>query len=176
MPLPITHAFVGATIAEMLLPTSVPRRKLKVFAFGCLAVTPDLDFIPVWFSGLARDWHRGFSHSLVAAISISSLALFARSTTRVREMAICALAVASHGFLDAVTTSDGNGVELLWPFSSYRVKFGLIDVWELSPDWVGAGEIAHAFQSSLLELLLLGPLFLGIAWLHRRTAFRANRS
>lgn len=175
MPLPLAHAFVGAAIAEMFLPAQAAHRRLKVAIIGCLAVVPDFDFIPVWFCGFSRDWHRGFSHSIAFAIAMGTPALLQRGSTWLRDMTVCALAVASHGLLDAGTTSEGRGVELFWPFSPHRVKLGLVDIWEFSPDWIWPGEFARALVASALELMLFGPLLLGAIWLHRRVASSTGR-
>lgn len=162
--MPIAHALVGATIAEILLPQDTSHRLAKVLTIAGLAVAPDLDFFFVWFLGLDRDWHRGFSHSLAMSALLGGAFVLARRGHRWREAATCAFAVASHGLLDAVTTVQGRGVELLWPFQAERFRFGLVELWEAQPGWLAAGEFGRALQVSLVELLVLGPVLVGLIW------------
>lgn len=176
MPLPVAHALVGASIAEGLLPGDANHRRLKVLAVAGLAVAPDLDFILVWILGLDRDWHRGFSHSLVAAALLGATALMRTGAARYREWAVASMAVASHGLLDALTTVDGRGVQLLWPFWLERFKFGVVDLWEMQPGWLAAGELGRAVQVGLLELLVLGPFAIALVWLRHVAIRRGNRS
>lgn len=166
--MPVAHALVGASIAVALLPKDALHRRAKVLAIAGLAVAPDLDFLLVWVLGLDRDWHRGFTHSLALAALLGSTFLLARGATRYREAAICALAVASHGLLDAFTTVQGRGVALLWPFRAERFRFGIVDLWEAQPGWLAAGEFGRALQVSLVELLVLGPVLVAlICYAHR---------
>lgn len=176
MPLPVAHALVGALIAESLLPRDTTHRGLKAFAVAGLAVAPDLDFLLVWILGLDRDWHRGFSHSLVMAGLLGAVALLGTGATRYREWGVASIAVASHGLLDALTTVDGRGVQLFWPFWLERFKFGVVDLWEMQPGWLAAGELGRAVQVSLLELVVLAPFVAGLAWVRHVATRRSDRS
>jgi membrane-bound metal-dependent hydrolase YbcI (DUF457 family) len=66
------------------------------------------------------------------------------------------LAFASHAILDYLTTKEGGGVELLWPFSSERLVFG----------WAGLSELPsrmpliEIIKSLILEFTLFAPLLL----------------
>lgn len=73
------------------------------------------------------------------------------------------LAYASHWFLDYVTTKEGGGVELLWPFSEER--FGL-RWWGLSelPSRLPPAEIMKCLG---LEFALFTPLLLAVILLRR---------
>jgi len=168
MPLPVGHALVGAALAEALLPSQTAHRNWKIMIFGCLAVTPDLDFLAVWVFDVDRDWHRGFTHSLTIAIIFGCLMLVFLGRWRVKEAAVCALAVMSHGVLDALTTISGRGIELLWPFSSARYKWGLIDLWEPGSVPESTGQILIAMlQTSVIELITLVPVFLTVFLIRR---------
>lgn len=176
MPLPVAHAFVGAALAEALLPRLDRHRLRKVLAAGALAVTPDLDFLLVWVLGRDREWHRGISHSLVVAALIGCAVLAWRGRERWQMALVCSLAVAFHGLLDALTTVHGRGVQLLWPFWRERLSFGIVDLWEIQSGWLADGELGRSLQISLLELLVLGSLVLGLVWVRRCTVRRGAQS
>ncbi len=176
MPLPVAHALVGAAVAEVMLPRDTPHRLRKVLAAGALAVAPDLDFMLVWLLGLDRDWHRGFSHSLVVAAMPGCIALAWHGRAHWQEAAAYGIAVASHGLLDAVTTAQGRGVQLLWPLWMERFRFGVVDIWAMQPGWLAAGELGRAFQVTALELLVLGPVMLGLVYFRRCAGRHGLRS
>jgi membrane-bound metal-dependent hydrolase YbcI (DUF457 family) len=75
---------------------------------------------------------------------------------RIAEAIAYGLAFASHGILDYMTTKEGGGVELLWPFSSVRLVFGWVGLSEL-PSRLPAIEI---IKSLLIELAVFSPLLL----------------
>lgn len=175
MPLPVAHAFIGAATAEVMLPRETRHRLYMVLAAGALAVAPDLDFILVWVLGLDRDWHRGFSHSLLMAALLGGTALAWWGRTRWREAAAFGLALASHGLLDALTTVQGRGVQLFWPLWMERFRLGVVDLWEMQPGWLAAGELGRALHVSVLELLLLGPVVLGLFCIRRYAGRRRLR-
>jgi len=102
-----------------------------MFSAGVLAVVPDLDtafygIIPyAHFLG-----HRGFVHSpffaILFAVALSSLFYAVSRKLGFRASlgvaAVFALAMASHGVLDAMTDA-GLGVMLLYPISEERIFF-----------------------------------------------------
>lgn len=129
MPTIVTHAVVGAAIAQ-IGPRSVPRGR-RVFALAVLSVLPDLDVVAFHFDIPYSQWlgHRGLSHSLLFAVLVA--AVVARfefrqvqpcSRDRWQLFGVCTLAVASHGVLDAFT-DGGLGIAFLLPFSSDRYFF-----------------------------------------------------
>ena len=122
----ITHAFVGIILAP-LAPRSVSRRRLAL-TLAALAVLPDLDII-AFRLGIPYGHplgHRGFSHSLPFALALGAATvplLFSKIPRFSRDwwtlFALCSLATASHGVLDAMT-DGGLGVGFLLPFSDAR--------------------------------------------------------
>jgi inner membrane protein len=129
VPTVITHAVVGAALSP-LGPRSVPRGRL-IFALALLSMLPDLDVVSFHIGIPYSHWlgHRGVTHSLLFAILVGALvARFVRnpplsSRDRWRLFAVCALAMASHGVLDAFT-DGGLGIAFFLPFSSQRFFSG----------------------------------------------------
>jgi inner membrane protein len=129
VPTIVTHAAVGAALAQ-LGPRSVSRGRLTL-ALAVLSVFPDLDVVAFHFDVPYSHWlgHRGFSHSLLFAVLVA--ALVARfdfrqvplgSRERWAVFGLCAVAIASHGVLDAFT-DGGLGIAFFLPFTADRYFF-----------------------------------------------------
>lgn len=118
-----------------------PRTLIKPFVVtGALcAVVPDLDALGRWWYGAAGDLqilggHRGFTHSLtyatlcglVAAAVVSALPSW--SGARLRFGIYVALATASHGALDALTSigAASSPVQFFHPFDTT----GYVSPWQ----------------------------------------------
>jgi len=113
---------------------SLLRRYWAVAGFALLAMLPDADVLLVALGtndgGAAG--HRGASHSLFFAAAVGVLVgLIARrlGARGLRTAVIAAIAVASHGLLDAVG-EGGRGIPLLWPFCEQR----FMSPWRFLPD------------------------------------------
>lgn len=164
MPLPVAHALVGASVvaATYTRPDS-SRYPLALIVGALLANAPDLDFLLV-FTFHSRIWHRGFTHSFVFACFVGLLLIFSLGLRRARDGAAYGLAFASHCLLDFLTTKEGGGVELLWPFSADR----------LALRWTGLSELPSRLPATSIlkwlavEFALFAPLLLA-AWYWRRT-------
>jgi inner membrane protein len=134
VPSVFSHAIVGST----LVACGLPRPRAALVALGAvLAVVPDLDVV-----GLAFGWgldhhlgHRGLSHSLLVAALLAALATMTMPArageSRWRVWLVLALAMASHGLLDALT-NGGRGVAFLAPFVETRWHFPVRPI-EVSP-------------------------------------------
>jgi len=159
MPLPVAHVVVGACMAEALLPSDAPRRNRTILLLACLTVAPDLDFIPVWLLDFERGaWHRGFTHSVAFAALAGCLLAIAFGHRRIRMAIVCALVLMSHGMLDALTTIGGGGVELLWPFSSARLRADLFELWEPALGSSAATPfVMQLLRASAVELVTFVP-------------------
>jgi inner membrane protein len=127
VPTIVTHAVVGAALAR-IGPRSVSRGRLAV-ALAALSVLPDLDVAAFQLGIPYSHWlgHRGLTHSLPFAICAAALtARFAFRPLRSRDawhlFALCSLAMASHGVLDAFT-DGGLGIAFFLPFSASRYFF-----------------------------------------------------
>lgn len=123
---PLTHALLGATVAQAALGPRLGRRAWLVGALG--GVLPDADILigsatdPL----LAIEYHRQFTHAF-AFVPVGGLLTatpwLAQRRHRGDAPAIFAagcLGYATHGLLDACTNY---GTHLLWPFSPLRVAW-----------------------------------------------------
>jgi membrane-bound metal-dependent hydrolase YbcI (DUF457 family) len=127
VPLPIAHAFVGASVV-VASRSRITIHEWKTLAFAAsIAVLPDFDFLLTWFGSGDESWHRGFAHSIAFAIIIAVGAAILAGKSFLRNAMVYGAALLSHGVLDVLTTRSQGGVELFWPFWSERVRFGLFD-------------------------------------------------
>lgn len=129
---PITQGIVGTAVVQQA--SKLVRNKRQLVAASGLAfasaMAPDLDVLirssedPMLF----LEYHRQFTHSLVF-IPVGGLlcALLGQWLVGARvglsfaaTFAICTLAYATHGLLDACTSY---GTLLLWPFSNARIAW-----------------------------------------------------
>lgn len=155
MPLPVAHGLLGAALAAAIHPEPARRKFLPLAAGALLANAADFDFALV-FILRSKAWHRGFSHSVIFAFITGLAFVLILGGRRLREALAYGAAFASHSVLDYVTTKEGGGVELLWPFSSGRLIFGWVGLSEL-PSRMAPTEIV---KSVALELALFTPLLL----------------
>jgi membrane-bound metal-dependent hydrolase YbcI (DUF457 family) len=130
MPLPIAHGLLGASLVAAIHPRPARRHFIPLLVGAFLANAADLDFALV-FILRSKAWHRGFSHSITFALLVTLSFVLLLGASRVREAVAYGSAFASHAVLDYVTTKEGGGVDLLWPFSSERLVLG----------WVGLSEL-----------------------------------
>jgi inner membrane protein len=170
MPLPVAHGLLGASIVAALhqKPTRI-RYSMSLLAGALLANAADLDFLLV--AGLkSKAWHRGFTHSIVFAFLICLLFLVILRNGQFRNALGYGLAFTSHGLLDYVTSKNGGGVELLWPFSTAKLTLGW---WGLSevPSRLTRMEILEALA---LETALFSLLFLAILLVRKSLAKRMS--
>jgi len=132
-----THIVASATAATFFYRPRVP---WSLWLLGAtLAVAPDLDVL--WLRlGVSREsllGHRGLTHSLPFALTISALltlTVYRRGTgvlARHQVWVFLFLAMALHGILDAFT-NGGPGIAFFAPFSPRRYFFPLRPL-EVSP-------------------------------------------
>jgi inner membrane protein len=142
---------------------------MSLLAGALIANAADLDFLLV--AGLkSKAWHRGFTHSIVFAFLICFLFLLTLGREQFRNALGYGLAFSSHGLLDYVTSKNGGGVELLWPFSTSKFTLGW---WGLSevPSQMTTMEILEALA---VEAALFSLLFLAILVLRKTLAKRMS--
>jgi inner membrane protein len=127
------------------------------------SVLPDADVLAFRFGIPYRHTfgHRGFSHSLLAAALLATIALLAvrsHPACRARALRIWIfffLAAASHGLLDAMT-SGGLGVAFFAPVDNQRYFFG----WR--PIYVSPLGISRLFSERGLAVLRSEALWIWI--------------
>jgi membrane-bound metal-dependent hydrolase YbcI (DUF457 family) len=170
MPFPLAHSLVGATLAETLIPQHAPRRNRLIAFAACLAVLPDLDFLLVWLLHFDRDWHRGFTHSVAFALGCGGLmTITAWGRQHTRQVAVYTLALMSHGLLDALTTINGRGVQLLWPGSWARFKAGILAPTELGLPMDNMGQVVkYLLTATLIEAAIMLPVFVAVLAIRRQ--------
>jgi inner membrane protein len=149
---PVTHALLGAVVAQTLIPASDGRRPLLLgAAAGMLA---DADILLGLLSDPAVTWevHRGVTHAIAFAPAgglLTALPFLMWSWWRRRwktTLAAATLAYATHGLLDACTSY---GTHLLLPFSTERTAWDIV---------------------SIIDPVLTAILLAGVVW----TAWRAR--
>ena len=128
MPSTISHAITALSIGTCFYRPQIPRR---VWFVGALcAALPDADVVGFKFGIHYSDFwgHRGFTHSLLSAAIVSSVAtivLLRDEKLGLRRLPLFMflfLATASHGVLDAMT-NGGLGVAFFSPFNNGRYFF-----------------------------------------------------
>jgi inner membrane protein len=129
MPLPVAHGLLGASVVAAIHSQPNNRYFLPLLVGAFLANAADFDFAFVFLLH-SRAWHRGFSHSIIFALFVCLIFILFLGKRYIKEAIAYGLAYTSHAMLDYITTKEGGGVELLWPFSSERLVLG----------WVGLSE------------------------------------
>lgn len=168
MPTIMTHAIVPLALAAAAGTVRIPAR--VALAGAALAMLPDADVIGFAFGiDYADPWgHRGATHSLALAVLVAAAIAAAWKEARsLWAFAFLALAMASHGLLDAFT-DGGLGIALLWPFDDARI-FAPFTPIRVSP--IGAGFFSMRGLETLLSELLwiwLPCAALALAGLARR--------
>lgn len=155
MPLPVAHSLFSASFVALIYPKNQKNIGIPLTIGAFLANSPDFDFALVILFG-SKDWHRGFTHSILFA-AIVFLAIYAATKfeRRLESIALGA-AFASHFFLDFITTKIGEGLELFWFFDSER--YGL--------RWFGLSEksaqmtLNELLTALTIETIIFTPIFL----------------
>ena len=134
MPSPIAHSISGYAIARLPFtrPRHLPPLPPLVSTYAVfIACCPDLDFLPQLLTGFR--FHRGPSHSLFAALLVSSFLAWllhryrrtissALSKLSYREIFLFTLWLyTSHLVLDLLTYG-GSGIPLFWPLITQNVQ------------------------------------------------------
>lgn len=171
MPTIMTHAMVPLAIAVAAGRTRISPK--LALAGAVLAMLPDADVVGFALGiDYADPWgHRGATHAISFALACAAaIALVWREARSIGAFAFLALAMASHGLLDAFT-SGGLGPALLWPASDARM-FAPVTPIRVSP--IGADFFsARGLVTLVSEFVLVWLPCLGLAaagWLLRRNA------
>lgn len=162
MPFLIGHALVGAGLFTATRREFDASNVKVLILCSALTIIPDADFTFKWVFDL-DGWHRGFTHSVVFGLAIGSVAVLFGNIRRSRDIVALLLASISHTLLDALTTRAGTGVELLWPITTCRFRFGLFDyfTFNLNPKINPWSDILfQLIKVTALELIVLGPILM----------------
>ncbi|CAN5602596.1 hypothetical protein BH23CYA1_BH23CYA1_23710 [soil metagenome] len=135
MPSPIAHSVSGYVLTRLPIAKNIiPSRIWPITPAAALyslfvANLPDLDFLGQLLTGLQL--HRGPSHSLLAALTVSGLLAwlvhhYRRQSSYGTVFSFTFGLYGSHLLLD-LFTAGGRGIPLLWPLSSqyFRSPFAL---------------------------------------------------
>jgi inner membrane protein len=172
----VTHAFVGAAMAECALPRdAITRTRVVLMCAGVVAANaPDVDLLYATIGEQPLGYllhHRGHSHTLPGLVALGLLvwsavlllpaARRAVRATQPRWILLIAAALMSHLLMD---TSNGYGTHLLYPFSARWVYGDAVFVIE---PWIWgilgatlALNAARLWRAGvvLLTLVLIGTL------------------
>jgi inner membrane protein len=170
-----SHAVAALGIGACFYQPRAPKR-VWIIGAAC-SVIPDLDVIGFRFGVHYGDFwgHRGFTHSLLFAAllaTIASLLVFQQTVPGLNRFALWSyllLATASHGFLDAMT-DGGLGVAFLSPFRNtrYFLPWRPIRVSPLGVARFFSNRGLEVVQSELLWIWLPAALLMVSAWIFRR--------
>jgi len=176
---PITHPVVPV-VAALLVGRTVVSVPLLILGIS-FSILPDLDII-AFRLGIAYGspyGHRGFSHSAVAALLLSTATVPLARALKARPLVVfwfLSLSMLSHGILDALTRNATNGVALFWPFSTERVLFSFRPI-QASPISVQRFMSERGLQVLWSEMVWVWTplLAIGLVGLLVRRRMRANK-
>jgi membrane-bound metal-dependent hydrolase YbcI (DUF457 family) len=183
MPSPLAHGLLGYLAARGSA-RRITSGHIALALYVCfVANAPDLDYVPGLLNGQPAAFHRGWTHSLAAAIGAGLVGgLLLRSRLGfARAFGVTAAAWASHVVLDAITPDlrGTRGVPLLWPFSTEYFSAPLpvfralgLHVGDTVDSFVAALFSLNTLRVFAIELLMFGPavaLVVLLGW--RRSGF-----
>ncbi|HEY8209346.1 MAG TPA: metal-dependent hydrolase [Myxococcaceae bacterium] len=155
----VGHGALGLLVARYGVPARV--RSWSALGMVALSMLPDVDVVAfaLGIPYAAPFGHRGATHSfLFAAVAGALVALAVRSP---RLIPWCAVLVATHPLLDALT-DGGLGVALLWPFSDARFFFPWRPI-PVSP--IGPGFLSwRGLRVAAVEVLIFAPVYVAALW------------
>lgn len=129
---PLTHGFLGATIAQSTFSRTLGKKSLVIGALA--AMIPDIDMVASFFGSMAEfTYHRSITHSVWFPFALAwgaSIFLSKRygPMDRWRWFMLIVLVTGSHPFLDICTSY---GTQFWAPFSTLRLKWNLISVLDI---------------------------------------------
>ncbi|MGI0118207.1 metal-dependent hydrolase [Zooshikella sp. RANM57] len=150
----ITHVAV-----PLVLRMGIGKAKVStpLLIVACLAaILPDADVIAfkLGIPYASSFGHRGFSHSLLAAVFVGLLASVCYKPLKsdpIWAFFIVSLSMASHGVLDSLT-NGGLGIAFLWPESTHRYFLPWRPI-EVSPIGIKNFFTARGLQVILSEIV-----------------------
>jgi len=172
----ITHLAAGTLCGAIYSRKTDAEPISSMAVFAALALSPDLDFLAARFGSDGTPLeHRVMTHALPFALVIGAAIGWGGRRRRVAGV-LGALALASHGLLDAMT-NNAPAPQLLWPFLRVPIQLP----WHPIP---GTQSYQEYFTLAgvhvvLSEALVCLPFVLAIVWVFlrksRRMAWGAGR-
>lgn len=163
-----THAAASGLLGSIFSKNPLSKKTLFLLVF--CSIFPDIDVIGFNFNIAYEDFwgHRGFTHSILFAFIFAVFLgfIFYRNTINTRKwwgvIALCTLAMASHGVLDGMT-DGGLGVAFFSPFDNGRYFFSWTPI-RVSPIGV-QGFFSHRAVHILISevIYIIAPL--GAIWI-----------
>jgi len=160
---PIGHTLAGCAVALACIPPQMPQA-WEAWPWCLISANlADMDFSPGLLTGSPRAFHRGPSHSLIAAFAVAGIgaSLWTESPLPwLMRAGLILLAYGSHVGLDYFT--PGRGVLLGWPISHRRHRavrpwFQSVSVRKTRQSlWVRI-EARRLLQAIGREVLLVAP-------------------
>jgi inner membrane protein len=186
MALCFAHSAAGYLVYEAVRPAGAHRLGLLA-ASVFLAGAPDLDFVPGFVLGRPGAFHRGISHSVLAAVVVGVAVglgawLLGRSRRPLGVGLWAGAAYGSHLLVDCITVDAVSpyGLRLLWPLSTAWMIAPVTPLREIVLD----GSARSAFLASLVrpenaltwasDAAVLVVAVLGVHLLRRRRAAAAE--
>jgi membrane-bound metal-dependent hydrolase YbcI (DUF457 family) len=166
---PIGHTLAGCAVALALIPSGVPH---AWEAWACCLISANLadaDFIPGLLTGNPRAFHRGGSHTIMAAFIVAATvaSLWTWSAMSWLDRAgLIFVAYASHLGLDYLT--PGRGLLLGWPLARRRYQAGRpwflsVSVWKTQHRVKMKGRRGQNLRAIRREILLMSPVVIILA-------------
>ena len=173
---PLSHVLLGAATGQAI---GGGRRRIAALAGAAGALLPDADVLIA--SGtdplLALEYHRQFTHSIVAApvgaVIVAALLwmLMRRRVEPARLYWPALVGYLSHIFLDACTSY---GTQLLWPFTDTRFAASIVAVIDPLITLVLLVGVVLAFRSSAARPARVAVgivvMYLSVGWIQRERA------
>lgn len=172
MPSPIGHGLAGLIVHAVSAERDALHSRKRALLLAGVAAAPDLDLLLRWLDGQGH--HRGYSHSLGAAILAGALvAVVARLARQPRPAALglaAGLAWLSHVGLDFLGSDSlaPYGIMALWPVSDRSVAAPIPIFMDIGRtlNWATVWQNAAA---AAWEAVVLLPLLMAVVrWRQRR--------
>lgn len=165
----LTHALLGATLAQLPSPHRCPQGRGQRLGLGALGgLFPDIDYalFPRWPLEFLAYWHQGPTHSLLLAplwAGLLALVLRLHPALRIQGRGLFLflfIGILSHDLLDALT---GYGTQLLYPLSVVRFSADLLFVIDVYFTLLLGLCLAVLYRRPGRRVVLLPPLaYLGL--------------
>lgn len=178
----ITHSLLGATLAEIALPTgATPRQRTLFYVTGILAANlPDADLVYTRITPPPLGYllhHRGHTHTIAGVVALAALIGIVvllpglRALLRTNERRFAALVLAALGSHLIADSWNSYGVHALWPFSGawyYGDAVFIAEPWLWGLLGVSVvlntrGRVARSIIAGALILIPIVASFVGLA-------------